>query len=153
MTPAFPKPMPREREPKPLRRKTPLRSGGSIERRTPLRVVSERERRDPWAHIRHPAYLDWIRKQGCCGFDIPGHVCWSPNPKEHPVDASHTGDKPAAYVKADDYTAISKCRRLHIQWGALSGPFKGWTQARLKRWARSHVRRLRAKYLAEKAAA
>ena len=116
-----------------MKRSTPLR------RRTPLRAKSRRKAAR-WAHLRDPQYLAWVRSQPCVGREFPAHECWGP------IDASHTGRKPAAYVKAGDQTAIPKCRRLHIQWHAWSGPFKGWDAGWRALWATTHLNRLHEAY-------
>lgn len=121
---AFPKPQrPARKEPKPRRWK-------------PKREHTDEE----------SAWLDAIHREPCVGIaDFPGHVCWSPD-ADNPIDASHVGPRGGIARKGPWTNTIPKCRRLHMQLHALSGPFKGWTRERLRSWGMAHVRRLAAKF-------
>lgn len=95
------------------------------------------------------AWLDRVHREPCVGIaDFPGHVCWSPD-ADNPIDASHVGLRGADAgmgLRGTWLRTIPKCRRLHMQLHALSGPFKGWTRERLRSWGMAHVRRLAKKF-------
>jgi hypothetical protein len=98
-----------------------------------------------------PADAEWVgfvHQEPCVGIaDFAGHKCWSPD-DENPIDASHVGRRGGVALKGPWTHTIPKCRRLHMQLHALSGPFKGWTREQLRSWGMAHVRRLDAKFRA-----
>lgn len=53
---------------------------------------------------------------------------------------------PGLATKAPDDTVIAICSRHHRDLHALTGPFKGWSRARLQAWERERVAEHRAMY-------
>ena len=131
----------------PLRRRAPLRSRKPMSRSKPIRKRAARPARRP-AGFEDQAYLDWLETQ-------PGR---SPRGLTPPPSIGHhlrhteTGAPMGGHIK-DDRRAISLSWENHGHIHKLtSGPFKGWSVARVQAWENEQLAEQRARYLASAAA-
>lgn len=108
--------------------------------RKSIRRKRKEPRRRPPEYIDEP-YLAHLRLRPCrrCG-------CSAPNDPHHARHDEH-GRSLGAHMK-DDRRAISLCRICHGCIDELSGPFKGWTRARVHEWMNTQIADQRAQYLA-----
>jgi hypothetical protein len=71
-------------------------------------------------------YMLWVRKLPCAAREIDercdGHV-----------QADHAGRRGMGQ-KADDRTCIPLCAKHHEQRASFHGPFRDWTQDRMRTW-------------------
>lgn len=75
-------------------------------------------------------YLAWIRTLPCTM-----QPCPNPSRAHHAITGTLDGKKPGAKQKSDDTQAFPLCDAHHTDIHSLtSGPFKGWTRARLEKF-------------------
>lgn len=126
---AFPKPVPRVREPKPLRPRQPApgepRKFSTFKPAKRWGIAPDLDKTIARRAARagaDPEYLAWVRKQPCKAREIPGHRCWGR------LDPHHAGEGVAhpdpEKRKTCDRTAIPICRGGHRDIETLSGMFK-----------------------------
>ncbi len=116
-----------------IKRKTALRSGGSL-KRTAMKRRAPRKRAG-----NDPAYRRFIT-----GFDCCAPQCEAKAPS-HPHHHSLTGERGTAQKPHDSY-CMPLCFVSHRDLHSLSGPFKGWSKAQLKDWQDERVAHFRSLY-------
>jgi hypothetical protein len=132
----------------PLRRRARLRQrsanvGQFAKMRKPLPRRRETPRRRPAEYIDR-GFLEFLRHRPC-------RVTWW---HEHAsiIDPHHARhDENGASVGANlknDKRACSLCRICHGCIDPLSGPFRGWTRARVREWMDAQIAEQRAEFLA-----
>ena len=104
----------------PLQRRSPLRARPRNHRRA---RVSRYQRRE-----RNVRYMLFVKTLDCRALvTIPGHRCFGPTESDH-AGRRGTGQK------ADDTTCIPLCQQAHRHRHDFAGPFRSWSQARMRRW-------------------
>ncbi len=119
---AFPKPQPREKAPRPLRRKTWMR------KRRPRRL--SRAGADP-------KYLAWLHTQPSV---LPG---------DGPIEASHLRHHTGLGLKEPDRNAIPMARSVHQEWEQHRGRFAGWSNLERFAWFTKRIAETSAAYECE----
>jgi len=117
LQPAFPKPTKREKTPKPLRSRKPMR-------KAPPKRIAERVADRP--------YLAWLAQQACVvtGAFRGGGVV---------IELNHCGIKPGIALKCSDLETLPMERAVHAQWTEYSGRFKAWTRDQRREWADARI--------------
>src|SRR5512140_3020662 len=115
----------------PLRRRSRLRSRKPL-RRSRIKPRSTKRYRPP-EYIDEP-YLAYLRLRPCRVTWIGLHDGGDPHHARHTASGASVG----ANMK-DDRRAISLCRTCHGCIDELSGPFKGWTRARVHAWVDDQI--------------
>lgn len=129
----------------PLRAKTALKGGASLERRTQLRAtkpIAQRSKKARRGPPRDPAYLRWIRSNPCC-------VCG----KTKGVIAHHMvegdgDDRRGLSQKVSDYKTLPFCEAPdvagshHKQFHRRLRDFAGWSNERRREFQSDEIVRM-----------
>lgn len=131
----------------PLRRKTRLKArrsriAGQFDKKARLPARRATARRRPPEYIDKP-YLAYLRLRPCRVTWIGPHHGGDPHHARH----DERGNSIGSGMK-NDRRAISLCRICHGCIDELSGPFKGWTRAKVRAWVDAQIADQRAQFLA-----
>jgi hypothetical protein len=133
MLPAFPKPEPKERTRKPLRRTSRLKALTWMKRRRPRRLSG------PGAD---PVRLAAVRLLPCTMLRLnPLHRC------RGVIEACHEGPKPGVAMKCPDSETVPFCSAAHGEWQQHRGFFRGWLKAARREWMDERIAEVTARYL------
>lgn len=139
LQPAFPKPVKREKAPKPLRSRKPIARKTRLKRGGPIR---HRQRRHIARNVQHAGYLKWLHEQRCCETGRYGS-------EYDRIDANHVNHVLGGVaLKAPDFYAFPLLHSVHMQFTRGEGWFEGWTKVQRRAYAELHLEATHNRWLA-----